>query len=135
MRALLRSQAIPAPRGLWAKAGQEWLGKVDLGLCQSLQRDQLLLELEEVRQKIAQVEKVLQQLAAQEPAVGLLRTIPGVGIRTAEAVVAYIDDPGPLPAEQERGVLLRDDSLRGHQRQDPAWATSPRKDRRRCGST
>ena len=93
LRALLRSHAIQAPRSLWFKAGQEWLSKVDLGLCQSLQRDQLMEELQEVRQKILQVEGVLKQLAAQEPAVGLLRTIPGVGIRTAEAVVAYIDDP------------------------------------------
>jgi transposase len=93
LRALLRSHAIQAPRSLWWKAGQEWLSKVDLGLCQSLQRDQLMMELQEVRAKILQVEVVLKKLAGREPSVGLLRTIPGVGIRTAEAVVAYIDEP------------------------------------------
>jgi transposase len=93
LRALLRSHAIAAPRSLWFKAGQDWLRRVDLGLCQSLQRDQLMMELQELRQKIAQVEVVLKQLAAMEPAVRLLMTIPGVGIRTAEAVVAYIDEP------------------------------------------
>ena len=93
LRALLRSHAVQAPRSLWFQAGQAWLSKVDLGLCQSLQRDQLMEELQEVRAKILQVEAVLKTLAAQEPAVGLLRTIPGVGIRTAEAVVAYIDEP------------------------------------------
>ena len=31
--------------------------------------------------------------ARQSPAVALLRTIPGVGARTAEAVAAFVDDP------------------------------------------
>jgi transposase len=39
------------------------------------------------------VEKALKEVAQQHPGVALLMTIPGVGIRTAEAVVAYIDDP------------------------------------------
>jgi transposase len=92
-RTILRSNAIQAPRGLWSKKGQEWFSKAELGICQALQRDLLMLELQEVRQKIGQVEGVLKKLATQEPAVSLLRTIPGVGIRTAEAVVAYVDDP------------------------------------------
>ncbi len=106
LRALLRSQAIQAPGSLWFKSGQEWLSKVDLGLCQSLQRDQLMEELQQVREKIGQVEAVLKQLAAQEPAVGLLMTIPGVGIRTAEAVVAYIDDPRRFPRIKSVGCYF-----------------------------
>ena len=51
----------------------------------------MLLELQQERERIGKVEKVLEKIASQEPAVGLLMTIPGVGIRTAEAVVAYID--------------------------------------------
>ena len=93
LRTLLRTHAIAAPRGLWTKKGQEWLTQQDLGPCQSLQRDQLMQELHETRQKIVQTEAVLKKTAAQEPSVALLRTIPGVGIRTAEAVVAYIDEP------------------------------------------
>jgi transposase len=91
LRAILRSQAIPAPRGLWSKTGVEWLAKVELGLGPSVQRDLSLLELQQVRETIGKVEKVLQKIASQEPGVTVLRTIPGVGIRTAEAVVAYID--------------------------------------------
>jgi transposase len=34
----------------------------------------------------------LADIASRHPGVNLLMTIPGVGIRTAEAVVAYIDD-------------------------------------------
>ncbi len=106
LRALLRSQAIRAPRGLWQKAGQEWLAKVDLDPYRSLQRDLLLLELQQVRERILRVEAVLKKLAAQEPAVGLLRTIPGVGIRTAEAVVAYIDEPNRFRRNKSIGCYF-----------------------------
>jgi len=94
LRAILRSNALVAPRSLWSKAGRAWVAQQKLGLCQGLQRDQLLMELEELRTKVRQVERMLGQVAREAPAVGLLMTIPGVGIRTAEAVVAYIDDPG-----------------------------------------
>lgn len=39
------------------------------------------------------MEKELSKIAAEHPAVTLLMTIPGVGIRTAETFVAYVDDP------------------------------------------
>jgi transposase len=106
LRTILRSNAIQAPRGLWSKKGLEWLTKAELGDCQSLQRDLLMEELQEVRQKIGKVEAVLKKLAAQEPAVGLLMTIPGVGIRTAEAVVAYIDDPNRFRRNKSVGCYF-----------------------------
>ena len=40
------------------------------------------------------MEEALDQVANRHPGVQLVRTIPGVGNRTAEAVVAWIDDPG-----------------------------------------
>jgi len=49
-------------------------------------------ELSELGAKIKRVEQELARIAAKHPGVALLRTIPGVGIRTAEAVVAWIDD-------------------------------------------
>jgi transposase len=42
---------------------------------------------------IKRVEKKLGQIASEHAGVQLLMTIPGVGIRSAEAVTAYIDDP------------------------------------------
>lgn len=39
------------------------------------------------------IEQELNRRAQQTPAVARLRSIPGVGIRTAEAVAAFIDDP------------------------------------------
>jgi len=47
---------------------------------------------QECLERIAGVEKLLDACARRHPGVGLLRTIPGVGARTAEAVMAYVDD-------------------------------------------
>src|SRR4051794_34054115 len=45
-----------------------------------------------VTQKIKRLEQELPKIANRHAAVRLLTTISGVGIRTAEAVVAYVDD-------------------------------------------
>jgi transposase len=93
LRALLRMNGVSAPRGLWTRRGQEWLAGVTLSECETIQRDLLLAEVRGLREQARQVERALNRVARREPAVGLLMTIPGVGPRTAEAVVAYIDDP------------------------------------------
>src|SRR5262249_3490981 len=43
--------------------------------------------------QVRRIQQELDRQARQAPAVGLLRTIPGVGARTAEAVAAFVDDP------------------------------------------
>jgi transposase len=58
----------------------------------SLQRDVLLDELQQVDRSIHQMEKALDAMGRKHPGVMLLQTIPGVGSRTAEALVAWIDD-------------------------------------------
>ena len=58
----------------------------------ALQRDLLVSDLKDHAQKIARVEKYLQKQAERHPGLTVLRTIPGVGPRTAEALLAYIDD-------------------------------------------
>ena len=93
VRAILRSLAIATPRGLWSKKGQRWLAEVALDEAPALERDLLIEEINQLTQKIDRVEKELAKIADRHPAVTLLRTIPGVGIRTAEAFVAYVDDP------------------------------------------
>jgi len=57
----------------------------------ALRRDLLGEELGEINGKIKRVEIELAKIADKHPGVQLLMTIPGVGIRTAEAVVAYVD--------------------------------------------
>ncbi len=94
LRALLRSQGIVPPKrpGIWTKKGIEWLKALsfDQPLLR-LRRNQLVLELEFLTQSIQQVEVELAKYSADDPRVELLQTIPGVGPRTAEALVAFID--------------------------------------------
>ena len=54
----------------------------------------MLDELDTLAPKIRRVEKELNRRARADGGVRLLMTIPGVGLRTAEAVRAYIDRPG-----------------------------------------
>ena len=62
---------------------------------QELWRGELALELRELEDLMTLVEEAeerLDALGADDERVKLLRTIPGVGPRTAEVVVAYLDD-------------------------------------------
>jgi transposase len=60
-----------------------WRGELDLELSQ----------LEHLRQRQHEIHKQLTALARADQRVQLLQTIPGVGRKTAEVVVAYLDDP------------------------------------------
>ncbi len=60
-----------------------WRGELDLELSQ----------LEHLRQHQHEIHKQLKALARADERVQLLQTIPGVGRKTAEVVVAYLDDP------------------------------------------
>jgi len=95
LRGLLRSQGIAAPRGngLWTRKGLAWLSGLELPAFYDLRRDMSLDELRDLEKRIGRVEKQLQVMADLQPGVALLRGIPGVGPRTAEAIVAYIDSP------------------------------------------
>jgi len=107
IRALLRSQGIEAPRSLWSKAGLKWLASLAWPSdFEALTRDLLVEELRSVKESIARVERLLKAEASRRPAVALLMTIPGVGIRTAEAIVAYMDDPGRFSRNNAVGAYF-----------------------------
>lgn len=96
VRALLRTHGIATPAGktLWSKKQRPWLRSVELPTdSDALQRDILLDELEHQDRQVTRATRELDRIAQTRPAVALLRTIPGVGPRTAEAVAAYLDDP------------------------------------------
>lgn len=94
LRAMLRTHSIDAPKGLWKLKGLGWLENVELpSEMDALQRDLLLQRLHSLTDMIERVEHVLNRTSRQNPGVSLLKTIPGVGPRTAEAVVAWVDDP------------------------------------------
>lgn len=95
IRALLKSQGIQIPgsiRSLWTRKGTAWLKSLELHESQSLRRDIMLDELHSTNDRIHLVERYLRKVSDGHPGVTLLRTIPGVGVRTAEAVCAYVDD-------------------------------------------
>ena len=96
VRALLRSAGVVPPKnpGLWTKKGLAWLRQLELPTAsQRLRRDLLLSKIEILVAQVKRIEHELNRQARTSPAVARLRTIPGVGPRTAEAVAAFIDDP------------------------------------------
>ncbi len=96
---------------------------------EDLWRGQLHVELEaleQVRVLIDQVEQKLEALAKQDKRVQQLQTIPGVGPRLAEMVVATIDDPhrfrngkqvgayvGLTPRQYDSGTMKRQGRISG----------------------
>jgi len=105
IRGLLRSLVIKAPSSsLWTRKGMQWLKDLELdNAMHALKRDMLVQEIESLCEQVKRVEKELGRFAETSVAVQLLRTIPGVGIRTAEAVVAFIDDPHRFSSSKKLG--------------------------------
>jgi len=92
IRSLLRGHGKIAPKGLWTKKGLAWLRQEEMPTAAArLKRDLLSDELDEAKRRVRTVTKALNEIGERHPAVLLLRTIPGVGIRTAETMVAYMD--------------------------------------------
>lgn len=110
LRAMLRGADIaPLKAGewLWSKAGRQWLARVDWTTpLVALRRDTLLEEVEHYDKQIKRVTDALDAMADRQPGVALLQTIPGVGPRTAEAVVAYIDKPGRFSRSRCAGAYF-----------------------------
>jgi transposase len=96
LRALLRNVGItPAKRpGLWTNGGLMWLKSLEFSQSMhTLQRDLLVQEIEAFNAQIRRVEVELAHDAKDNGAIVRLCSIPGVGLRTAEAFVAFLDDP------------------------------------------
>jgi transposase len=102
IRDLLITEGQILPRGAkcWTQIGVARLEAmarplIEVGI-NELWRGQLdieLRQLREVAQEIAVTEEKLNAIAAADPRVALLRTIPGVGPRLSEAIVALLDCP------------------------------------------
>lgn len=129
IRDLLVSEGELLPRGgtCWTQLGVARLEALARPLSEvslsELWRGQLAMELRqlrEVQQEIVTTEETLDAIAAADPRVKLLRTIPGVGPRLAEAIVALLDRPerfhkagevsayiGMVPKELDSGETVR----------------------------
>ena len=101
IRALCQSQGLLLPPGhrAWTEAGRAAIAELARPLADcgadELWRGALGLELAALDGLMAQLDAVdakLEELAAADARVQLLRTIPGVGRRTAEVVATALDD-------------------------------------------
>ena len=95
LRALCRSLGLvdlPKGKKLFARQGLAQLQALALPEVSALQRDLLLEQLASLQDQQQRVEQELARIAQPHPQVQLLLTIPGVGLRTAEAYLAYVDD-------------------------------------------
>jgi transposase len=103
IRALMCTMAIdlPAGRNCWTKKHLKMLSEHALPFeaiedpC-DLWRGQLFTELQQyavLEEQLANVTAKLDALNKSKASVTLLQTVPGVGPRTAEALVAVLDDP------------------------------------------
>jgi transposase len=102
IRALLLREAwaLPSGKRAWSQAFRQTLTEHARPLREcvpaELWRGLLRLELDHLEQTetlLAEVEDKLDELARTDKRVRLVRTIPGIGPRTAEAIVTAIDDP------------------------------------------
>jgi len=106
LRALLRMQGLVAPKGLWSRQGLAWLAAVEMPELRDLRRQILVAELAVQRDHLKKLTEVLDRIAGRSPGVALLRTIPGIGPRTAEAMAAYVGDPRRFGRVRAIGAYL-----------------------------
>jgi transposase len=92
IRGVLREHDIAGAKWLWSKKALRWLESLELHPVAKLRLDLAIEEFRSLDAKIKRLEAELQKYADAHPAVALLMTIPGVGIRTAETFVAWVDD-------------------------------------------
>lgn len=107
VRAILTRQAIDWPAGQsgWSMAAVGRLRELAAGgedVWRSMLREELA-QYELLTASIACVEKQLDELARQNKDVALLRTMPGVGPRLSEIIVAVIDDPHRFASGKQVG--------------------------------
>jgi len=92
IRGVLREHDIVGAKWLWSKKQLAWLETLELHPIARLRLELAVEEFKSLQQKIKRLEAELQKYADRHPAVKVLMTIPGVGIRTAETFVAWVDD-------------------------------------------
>jgi transposase len=93
VRAILRTFALKCPHtSCWSRVGRTWLRSLIFDDARALMMTLLLARVDTLQRDLQQVERQLDALARTQPAVTLLRTIPGIGPRTAEALIAFTDE-------------------------------------------
>jgi transposase len=129
IRDLLVSEGQLLPRGAqcWTQLGRAHLAALAQPLLEASpeqwwrgQLDMELRQLQVLQEELEKLEEKLHTIASADPRVALLRTVPGVGPRLAEAIVALVDRPerfhdarqvsayiGMVPKELDSGETRR----------------------------
>jgi transposase len=109
-RGLLREFGIVFPLGAAALAGrvQELIEDADSGLSMPLRQllHELVLEIGELDRRVKLMDKQLEALAVQTPVVERLRTIPGIGLLTATALIGFVGDVLRFPSGRHFAAYL-----------------------------
>lgn len=93
LRTILRSFARRCPhKSCWTKIGRRWLSEQRFDEIHDLLMRTLLEDIDLLDNRLREAEAPLDRIAEDPPQVALLRSIPGVGPRTSEAVVAFTDE-------------------------------------------
>ena len=105
---------VPKGKKTWSRAGLKWLRThakflEEIEDVDQLWRGQLHVELETfeaVTKSLRKVEDKLDELGACDARIQRLQTIPGVGPRLAETVVAFLDDPKRFENSKQVGCYV-----------------------------
>jgi len=95
LRALLQQEGIVPPRtpGMWTKAGRAWLAALEFRANDAaVQRDALLREIQSLDRQVMMSEAELRRISRESPAILQMVQLRGFGSRTAEAVVASLEE-------------------------------------------
>ena len=136
IRAILDREGLPMPAGKagWSQSALKKLKSMAVPISKisndCLWRGQLwmeLLQLEYVEHGLAEVTSALDSLGKENTEVQRLQSIPGVGPRLSEAIVAYLDSPerfdngkrvgsyvGLTPKQYQSGSIDRQGKISGH---------------------
>ena len=110
VRGLLRELGLTIPVGARHVLPQVggWLADPGSGLPEPLRAmlSEACEEIRELSRRIKAAEAQLEALARETPAVARLRTIPGVGLLTSTALVAFVGDPHRFPSCRHFGSYL-----------------------------
>jgi transposase len=102
LRGLLREQGIFIPEGVRHVVPQVWalLEDADSTIGDALRPmlAEVVGEIRELERRVKACERQLQTLARETPTVERLMTIPGVGLLTATALVAFVGDVRRFPS-------------------------------------
>jgi transposase len=100
VRDLLRELGFAIPVGARQVVPQVWalVSDADSGIPDALRPVEAAREIGELETRIRQVERSLEAMASASDVVVRLRTVPGVGLLTATALLAFVGDVQRFPS-------------------------------------